>query len=1112
MSASPSLRAIPAPLVYNVATEEEMLLRPTTGDEKSTWLFYTDLYGEPLAGEIGSSGRPRDVDTTRLQPLFTSSGDYEVRRYFEGCPEVTTSFLFFPLTVEVRRDFVAGAIYFEDSVVDSGGSLNLLEFSDGAGCVGADEANVQDTTRYVCAPEDAPTLLPFEPWSLGECGVERMCWQYNNGSIRGWDDFGLIVGSEETGSSLSSEAIESKLVEGGSVSFRRQDINTTTGNSGYTNELTIVWVSELEPSVTPEVQDVCATGTFEELSVSFGGSSQGELRYQWQGRDAGVGPYSDIADATGSTFTPQPRLQSAEYRVKVWQSFELDECGPYVSEAVEAIVSPGAVPYYPDGDGDGYPNKDGELRLLCEAEEGWVSARRAEDCADGNPFLHPGQRWYFDEDGDGLIARGTEVVVQCLRPSPPQNWRLFDPENPLDCDDTDPDQGQGAQWAEDRDGDGFGSGASVWDCLPPPGYRAVDEIVGPDCNDEDAHEFPGQSWYRDDDGDGHGSGPIGQSCVRPGPEFFAADELFSLSDCDDMSSVYSAIRRWYRDEDGDGYPAEGADGGPDFVESCRPTELHNVPEEDLLSEDVDCDDTDPERFPGQRWYPDRDGDGFGNALLPAVVSCAPPDEDHVSNHRDCDDGDPDPALCMAGPDAGQALSFATSDAEGLGVSALDPNLGNFDLSDFVVGAWISTFAEDEQTIISKGSLCQSGGAWWIGISSSGNLAAVLTRGRQTVELEGTTAIADGECHHVALRRRGDEFSIWVDAEKEDQESSGNLSLRAVSPLYIGSDVALEGEECRGPYVGLIDDVRIWTGENLSSAFVDYHRVVEGDAPGLVAHWSFDPTSTELPNATVMADSAQGFPLLNRLEFRGIVESTAPIGEGVAAVTAFLGETDPDPDVDTSAAGLTIAGATIDAPFSVVLTTRLTVPPVGSPVPEGVPLGNDGEEYWCLDLLGPTSEIGGDVTFLFDEDAIPAELESRPGDISLYQRPANSLDDWTEIATATTADAALGEIRFDGLALSRSQLALAYASDFPELLLITDETLDVGSVRVGLSSTTIVSITNIGGANADASLLVSGSGTAFTSDFAGFERSARRCAARSCSRTVAMRTSRYRALP
>ena len=50
----------------------------------------------------------------------------------------------------------------------------------------------------------------------------------------------------------------------------------------------------------------------------------------------------------------------------------------------------------------------------------------------------------------------------------------------------------------------------------------------------------------------------------------------------------------------------------------------------------DCDDSNPDAYPGARWFLDRDGDGYG---VQVAEQCLPP-EGFVNNKDDCDDKNP----------------------------------------------------------------------------------------------------------------------------------------------------------------------------------------------------------------------------------------------------------------------------------------------------------------------------------------------------------------------------------------------------------------------------------------------------------------------------------------
>ena len=226
-----------------------------------------------------------------------------------------------------------------------------------------------------------------------------------------------------------------------------------------------------------------------------------------------------------------------------------------------------------------------------------------------------------------------------------------------------------ADWkqAADRDGDGF---------------LAAAVEGGDDCNDADAAIFPGQpeicngvdddcdastadptsSFYADTDADGFGdvAGVI-DACVAPEGYVTTAGECGdddatvnpdaeercdgADNNCDGTTDEGLASSTFFRDSDGDGF---GDDA--EVVEACDAPEGH-------VSTAGDCDDSAVEVFPGgeelcdgadnncdgiadeglalSTFFPDSDGDGYGDDAL-AVEACAAPAE-HVTTAGDCDD-------------------------------------------------------------------------------------------------------------------------------------------------------------------------------------------------------------------------------------------------------------------------------------------------------------------------------------------------------------------------------------------------------------------------------------------------------------------------------------------
>ncbi len=160
-----------------------------------------------------------------------------------------------------------------------------------------------------------------------------------------------------------------------------------------------------------------------------------------------------------------------------------------------------------------------------------------------------------------------------------------------DCDGAiDDDAIDGSAWYLDADRDGYGTGDAVAACDPPSGYSAE----GGDCDDGDDAAYPGAPETCADTVDRNCDGSVGRMDGD-------SDGWAACEECDDGNAAVF----------------------PGATEVCD-------------GSDNDCDGTvDDSAADAATWYPDGDGDGYGDTSG-AEVACDAP-LGFVANGEDCDD-------------------------------------------------------------------------------------------------------------------------------------------------------------------------------------------------------------------------------------------------------------------------------------------------------------------------------------------------------------------------------------------------------------------------------------------------------------------------------------------
>jgi hypothetical protein len=347
------------------------------------------------------------------------------------------------------------------------------------------------------------------------------------------------------------------------------------------------------------------------------------------------------------------------------------------------------------------PEKTGETGGSTEDLDGDGYSAAAGDCDDLDAAVYPGaaETWYdgvdgncdglddYDADGDGV--QGGDAGADCddddAAVYPGADELCDDADN--DCDEeVDEDAIDAVDAYTDNDGDGYGIGNSLGlYCDAPPGAALQDG----DCDDADAAINPGAvevcddadndcddfvdddptdgaTYYADLDGDGYGD-PAAASVACEQPEQYVEDatdcddtdpltypgatEFCDLedNDCDGTADEEATDpRTYYLDSDADGYgdatqttTACGAPSGyAELDTDCDDADAAINPGayEACDGIDNDCDgETDTDSPDAATWYPDADGDGYGDAASGAA-SCEQP-EGTLADGSDCDDGD-----------------------------------------------------------------------------------------------------------------------------------------------------------------------------------------------------------------------------------------------------------------------------------------------------------------------------------------------------------------------------------------------------------------------------------------------------------------------------------------
>lgn len=321
--------------------------------------------------------------------------------------------------------------------------------------------------------------------------------------------------------------------------------------------------------------------------------------------------------------------------------------------------------WYEDSDGDGYGDPLSSPQASCLQPTGYVANNT--DCNDLDADEHPGQTWYKDQDGDGYSDSTTDTS-SCERPTGyyidseltalsgdcndaassvnPGETEIADDGIDQNCDGSDT-----ITCIFDNDQDGFGTLAGTTVLAADGSCDASDgeSDSSDDCNDSDSSVHPGATEIADDgidqncggsdtitcyiDADQDGYGTVAGTTVLAGDGSCdtAESESTTNDDCNDSDANQHPGQVWYQDSDGDGYGSSSV------------TQTQCEQPIGYILDNTDCDDSSADEKPGQVWYQDSDGDGYGTPFV-SQTQCEQP-VGYVLDNSDCNDSNSDPNAC-----------------------------------------------------------------------------------------------------------------------------------------------------------------------------------------------------------------------------------------------------------------------------------------------------------------------------------------------------------------------------------------------------------------------------------------------------------------------------------
>lgn len=211
------------------------------------------------------------------------------------------------------------------------------------------------------------------------------------------------------------------------------------------------------------------------------------------------------------------------------------------------------------------------------------------------------------------------------------------------------------------------------------------------------------------------------------------------------------------------------------------------------------------------------------------------------------------------------------------------NVLNFGTSDFTIEFLIKTSTTAASSFVVTRSSGE-GDRYIIGLSATGFLGAYYNLGgADDMALTGTTALNDGDWHHVAVVRQGPTVTAYIDGAFETSDTAADPIRSSLDTNYaptIGADYYPDPARDKRNFLdGQMDELRFWNDARSVSEINDNRlSSLAGDEDNLVVYYDFEQGVVGGDNRSIFYLTAQNST------YNGTIEQFTLLGSSSNFVT------------------------------------------------------------------------------------------------------------------------------------------------------------------------------------------------------------------------------------